>query len=182
MHLPLRLVKAAARRGQRRGSQALAAPVAGTFQWETTIFGTQLLVLKDKNNSSPNIILSGKSLKRCFSLGVKKEIEGRREEGKCIRKIIRAVRPGWGGRREDFACGNAGSTPGQRPLPLPVRGAGSARVPRTGLARHTWRAYCTCLPLSEPVQEIICPVWKCLKNSDLVFAYLKSMVLDFSPQ
>lgn len=98
MHLPLRLVKAAARRGQRRGSQALAAPVAGTFQWETTIFGTQLLVLKDKNNSSPNIILSGKSLKRCFSLGVKKEIEGRREEGKCIRKIIRAVRPGGGGR------------------------------------------------------------------------------------
>lgn len=97
MHLPLRLVKAAARRGQRRGSQALAAPVAGMFKWETTIFGTQLLVLKDKNNSSPNIILSGKSLKRCFSLGVKKEIEGRREEGKCIRKIIRAVRPGGGG-------------------------------------------------------------------------------------
>lgn len=122
MHLPLRLVKAAARRGQRRGSQALAAPVAGMFQWETTIFGTQLLVLKDKNNSSPNIILSGKSLKRCFSLGVKKEIEGRREEGKCIRKIIRAVRPGWGGAGGGFRlrkCGQhagaaASSPPGQR--------------------------------------------------------------------
>lgn len=74
------LVKAAARREQRPGPQALAAPVADTFQGETAIWGAELLVLKGKNNSSANIILSGKSLKKCFSLGVKNEIEEQREE------------------------------------------------------------------------------------------------------
>lgn len=115
MHLPSPLGQGCSTQRAATGSRALPAPAAGAFQWDTAIFRTEPLVPKGKNNSSPNVILNGKSLKKCFSLGVKKEIEECGEEGKRIGKIIWAVRPG-----VNFACGNGGSMLRQRLLPLGV--------------------------------------------------------------